>query len=138
MPKWHKTAGGGDAACCVSTINYRDAQLFWAFMHHRQDAACCVSTRALRSQPARLEIVLGGYTKGVGHAIEEGKHCDYVNSLGYLIVGPTCLPKLLHVLVRGAAGSLGNQLAIVEKCTFSRGQIGVFKSSFGNGADRLI
>ena len=45
----------------------------------------------LRGQLTRHKVVLGRDAEGIGNAVEEGKHCDYVNSLGDLVFRPACL-----------------------------------------------
>jgi len=93
---------------------------------------------ALWSQFTRLQVVLGGHTKGIGDTVEEGEHCDYVNGFRNLIVSPTCLPQPLHVFAVGLAGCFGDQFGIVEQSALGGGEIGFFEPSFGDGAGRLV
>ena len=101
---------------------------------------CLAELRAtvLRSQPAGLQVVLGGHSKRVRDAVEKGEHCDYINSLGDLILAPACLEQLLHVFVCGAAGRFSDQLGITEQRAFGQREVSFFKPSFGNGGDGLI
>jgi hypothetical protein len=101
---------------------------------------CLAKLRAtvLRSQPAGLQIVLGGHPKGVRDAVEKGEHCDYVNSLSDLILTPACLTQLLHVFARRTAGCFGDQLGILEQRAFGQREVSLFKPSFGNSGDGLI
>lgn len=92
----------------------------------------------LWGQLTHLQIVLGGHAKRVGDAIEEGKHCNYVNGFRNLFFAPTCLPQLLHVFVCGAAGGLGDQFGIVEQGALGWGEICVFKLSVRNAVDCFI
>lgn len=92
----------------------------------------------LRSQLTCYEVVLGRHAKGIGYTVEEGKHCDYVNSLGDLVFRPACFSQFLDVLMCGVTGCPGYQFCILEQRMLSGREVCLIELSLGNGCDRLI
>ena len=92
----------------------------------------------LGSQLACDEVVLGRHAKGICYPVEEGEHCDYVNSLRNLIFVPACPAEFLHVFMRRPAGRLSNQFCIFEQRLLSNRKVCLIEFTLGNGFDRLI
>jgi hypothetical protein len=68
----------------------------------------------------RVQVVLRRYSESIRNAIEERKHCDYVHCFGNLFFAPSCIPKLLHIFVRGTRRGLRNQLRVFEQSSLTR------------------
>jgi len=86
----------------------------------------------------RQQVVLRGHSKSIGNAVEEGEYCDYVNRFRDLLFPPASLPELLNVIMRRAAGGLGDQLGIVKQSALGRGELSALEPTFGKRTNRLI
>ena len=92
----------------------------------------------LGSQLARDEVVLGRRAKRICYPVEEGEHCDYVNSLRNLILVPARPAEFLHVFMRRPAGRLSNQFCIFEQRLLSNRKVCLIELTLGDGFDRFI
>jgi len=76
--------------------------------------------------------------EGIGNAVEEGKHCCYINSFGNLGLGPSEIAQLLHVVWRCAVRGFIEFLCVVEQRSLGSSETSVVKISLRDCRNRLL
>ena len=92
----------------------------------------------LRSQLTGREVVLGWNAESIRHAVKKCEDRRHVNGLSYLILAPTRIAHLLHVVGGGPAGALGDELDVLEQGFFSVRQSGFVELALENRRNALI
>lgn len=84
-------------------------------------------------QAIHFKIALRSNAECVGNTIEESEHRSNVDRFSDLRLGPTVIPKTLHIFAGGAIRRLCDLGDVIKQCTFRRAQSRLIKFAVGEG-----